>query len=453
MGFFVVSRKVGERLLSDNVSMCINQSMWSALWQVIVFGAVTVCPGKVLGDESFLGAMTLSQAEKRALVANTDILSSRLLIKSAEADVVVASELANPQLSIGTTGANLKQGIGSAWQWNKSVDSVMRLDQQIERGNKRGIRVNVAKKGVMAAELDASDMLRTVKQQVDLAYYNLKYAQEMVGSYNRLLLLQTNLLDAARLQYQYGGASEIDVTRIKTEVGRARSDVARAELTMRNAQIGLAKLLGDAGDSTRLVAVDDWPYPVKVDTAQIEKRLDERPDVIAAHARLEQAQLSIELARAQRTRDVGVGLQYEHNMTGTTAPNAWSIGVSVPLFLLSKYEGEIQRAVADRNVAEESLKHIKTSAEAELQQAMAEVNNSLIRLNNYKSDVLDQARTAAEAAEYAYHRGALNLTDLLDARRAWQSLIIDMLDAQNDYAGALADWRAATASNSEAPVQ
>ena len=103
MGFFVVSRKVGERLLSDNVSMCINQSMWSALWQVIVFGAVTVCPGKVLGDESFLGAMTLSQAEKRALVANTDILSSRLLIKSAEADVVVASELANPQLSIGTT--------------------------------------------------------------------------------------------------------------------------------------------------------------------------------------------------------------------------------------------------------------------------------------------------------------------------------------------------------------
>ena len=84
---------------------------------------------------------------------------------------------------------------------------------------------------------------------------------------------------------------------------------------------------------------------------------------------------------------------------------------------------------------------------------MAEVNNSLIRLNNYKSDVLDQARTAAEAAEYAYHRGALNLTDLLDARRAWQSLIIDMLDAQNDYAGALADWRAATASNSEAPVQ
>ena len=67
-------------------------------------------------------------------------------------------------------------------------------------------------------------------------------------------------------------------------------------------------------------------------------------------------------------------------------------------------------------------------------------------MQRYSDSLLKEAQRAADAAEYAYKRGAVGVTDLLDARRTWYATRLDAAAAQADYAKALAAWQAATGS-------
>jgi outer membrane protein, heavy metal efflux system len=406
--------------------------------------------GSAYGDEApiAVGSMTLADVERRALAANADVIAARLAVNGATAEITTAGEVPNPQFSVSTTGNSIGRGFGSVVNWDQSVDAVMRLDQQIERGDKRSLRIQAAKSAASAAESGVTDTLRSVRQQVDEAYFDLKYAQEAVSVYRSLLAIERQSLEAAQLQLEAGGVSAVDVARLKIEVVRSQTDENNAEMALRNAQLVLAQLMGTAVDSNPLRATDDWPA-VMATPVEPNAALDQRPDIMAAQARIQQAQQAQQLARAQRTRDISVGLQYEHNMTGTSAPNAWTVSVTIPLFLRSKYEGEIVRATVDLEIAKESLHRTSSKAAFELQQAASELNNATLRLKSFQSEVSEQARAAAEAAEYAYQHGASSLTDLLDARRVSLAINLDILDAHNAYAKALADWRAATSSGNE----
>ena len=66
------------------------------------------------------------------------------------------------------------------------------------------------------------------------------------------------------------------------------------------------------------------------------------------------------------------------------------------------------------------------------------------RLMAFESDIRPAARRALDAIEFAYARGASNLTDVLDARRTWHATELDLAVARADHAKAIAAWRAAT---------
>jgi len=66
------------------------------------------------------------------------------------------------------------------------------------------------------------------------------------------------------------------------------------------------------------------------------------------------------------------------------------------------------------------------------------------RALSYEQDILPRARKVAEAAELAYSKGALSLSDLLDARRTLRATLLDALDARNTHAKAMAAWQLRT---------
>jgi len=397
--------------------------------------------------------LTLQHAEELLLAADHDLLAIRLAARAAHADVITAGEAPNPQLSFNSSGGNIKTGIGTGYPWDKRLDSVLRIDQPLERGGKRGLRVKAASSAAAAADLDINDVLRTAKQSLTASYYDLKYAQEAEESYSSLLDFERQSLTAAESRQHAGDASAIDVARLRIEAARAESDWLHAKQATRQAQIALAELLGLGDSSEQLHAGDEWPTLVAAhaaDTSNVIDFVSKRPDVQAAQQRANAATRNLELAQAQRTRDVTVGVQYEHDLTLGPVVNSWGVGVSVPLFVRNRYEGEIARAHADRDSAAEALEHIKLNAQLEIEQANADLSFATQRMKKYQSEVVDDARASSEAAEYAYQRGALGLTDLLDARRAYQAVKLDSLDAHNAYAKALAEWRAATTTVSVA---
>jgi cobalt-zinc-cadmium efflux system outer membrane protein len=241
---------------------------------------------------------------------------------------------------------------------------------------------------------------------------------------------------------QTGDLAKIDALRLEIEVARARTELADAQAATRDAEITLALVIGVEGQHLPFRANDIWPEPIP--PVDIPVALDDRPDVAAAKARSDQADVAVSLAQAQQSRDVTVGVQFEHYPQVGSHANSVGLGLSVPLFLRHHYEGEIARAAADRRVANEALRTVRLGADAEVRRAQADLGAALEKLRQFRGTVLQRAQASADAAEYAYSRGALGLTDLLDARRALQEITLDSLAAEAAHAKALAAWRAAT---------
>jgi hypothetical protein len=105
--------------------------------------------------------------------------------------------------------------------------------------------------------------------------------------------------------------------------------------------------------------------------------------------------------------------------------------------LWSKLKG----IVRDPAKAKDKVKAIMATVE-DLRGIIPRLDLALERSPN--DALLKEAVRAADAAEYAYKRGAVGVTDLLDARRTLYATRLDAASAEADYAKARAAWRAAT---------
>ena len=89
------------------------------------------------GQPADLGALTLVQAEQLLRSRNRDLQAARRSLEAAKANTLSASARPNPTLSLGVGAINPSAGVGSGPWRDKTVDSSIRIDQIIERGDRR----------------------------------------------------------------------------------------------------------------------------------------------------------------------------------------------------------------------------------------------------------------------------------------------------------------------------
>ena len=149
-----------------------------------------------------------------------------------------------------------------------------------------------------------------------------------------------------------------------------------------------------------------------------------------------------ELARAQRTRDITAGVSYEH-FPNDGSNNTLGVSISIPLFTNYYFEGEIRRAEVGLQAAQDNLERVRALARGEIARARADLDAAQERVARFQDVLLREAQKAADAAEFAYSKGALGVMDLLDARRTLRATRIEATIAQADYAKSLTAWQAA----------
>jgi len=168
--------------------------------------------------------------------------------------------------------------------------------------------------------------------------------------------------------------------------------------------------------------------------------------VLAARERVQAAEKLRDLARAQRTRDVTIGAQYERWLPGGSPTNSFGIGISVPLFTGYDFSGDIQKAEVERYAALDALARARALAMNELRRAVSDLNAAAERVERFDGSLLGAANRSAQASEFAFSRGAISVLEVLDARRTLRAVRLEALGARADYARALGAWRAAQAT-------
>ena len=381
--------------------------------------------------------LTLAETETLWQEHNRELQLARTAVAGAEADLLTAGQLPNPQVSLNITQISPWSGYGAGPWKDKKMDNVLRLDQLIERGGKRDLRVKGADARLDASRFDLDDTGRQQLLSLRQTYFDLRLAQEKRRLAGELAANYDKSLDSGRLRLKAGDISQVELARLQIDKSRADNEARQTQAELEQAQVALAYLIGRERGAAQLVAADNWP-PLG-DNPLKRSDLEQRPDIAAARLRVTAAEAARDLAKAQKTRDVTLGIQYEHNMQNEPT-NSYGFGVSVPLFIFHEYEGDIARAEADLTAARLLYERTLAQAVGSSDQAASALRSAEERLRRLETGLLADAERVAKAAELAYSRGAMNLMDLLDARRTLRQIQIETATAHADHAKALAAW-------------
>jgi len=123
-----------------------------------------------------LAPITLRAAIDRALAANRDLRQADALVTGAEAGIRIAGVRPNANLSIDALKVRPTRGFAG-----DRPDTVVRLEQTFERGDKRELRLAQAGSLLQAAQSDRSDTLRQLRSALASAYWQLKSAEAAVA--------------------------------------------------------------------------------------------------------------------------------------------------------------------------------------------------------------------------------------------------------------------------------
>ena len=382
--------------------------------------------------------LSLTETEALWQEHNRELQLARTAVSGAEADVLTAGQIPNPQVSLNITQISPWSGYGAGPWKDKKMDNVLRVDQLVERGGKRDLRLKGADARLDASRRDLDDTGRQLLLNLQQSYYDLRLAQEKRRLAGEVAASYDKSLETGRTRLKAGDISQVELARLQIDKSRADNDARQTQAELEQAQVALAYLIGRESDAAQLVAEDSWP-PL-ADGKLKRGDLEQRPDVAAARSRVAAAEAARDLAKSQKTRDVTLGVQYEHNMQSDPT-NSYGFGVSVPLFIWHEYEGDIARAEADLTAAQLNYQRTLAQALGSTDQAGSALRSSEERLRRLETGLLGDAERVAKAAELAYSRGAMNLMDLLDARRTLRQIQIEAATAHADYAKALAAWR------------
>ena len=378
--------------------------------------------------------VTLDEAVALLRRQSPELLAGALKVRAAQGDVTTARLYPNPTLSFGAgnfpIGRTNPPGIGAGDTVNEQVG----IGQELVLWGKRGERIAAAHGRMAAAGAERADLDRRLVFEVRARFVRTLVAGE------RLRLARENLThyrETVRVSRERADAGEISAAefdKIALEQRGFEHEVADAEIERRQAVAELLPLLGlDVAD---LVPVGELRLPAaRTDTdTLVSEALRRRPDLTAAERAAEAAEAALRLARAERWPNVTVGVQYTHDEFQVAGNLANSLGAnfSLPLPLVNRNQGEIERAEAEALIARREVQKLRLGIPQEVRTAVTSYTVAGERVRRFEAAFLRQSEDARRAAEVSYREGAISLLEFVEAERTFIQTQRDHLDALLD---------------------
>lgn len=407
---------------------------------LMISGALAPWPALAQAAPAEPPQLSLAQVLQTAR-SNLDVALARQLHAGALADVRSADRAPFPVLSASVGQLDMQNGNGGGnFLTEQRVDKSVGLDWTWERGNKRELRTRAAQSAASAAQADLDETILTQQIAALGSFYDTLAAQVRQGEISQIERSAAELARIAARRLQAGDLSAQDTARTEVEAQRARAELQQAELERQRATLVLWQITGLPQGPGSIQVRADWPEVGEAPAAaSLDELVEARADVRAAHARVDAAQSSLDNVSAQKKSDITWGASYNHYPGTSTA--LLSLRMQMPLQWGYGYEGEIGRASAQLALARDTLEKTRRQARFELQRLQHEVLTASARADAFVNEILPRARRVAEGADLAYSKGALPLSDLLEARRSLRITLLDAVAARSDHAKALGAWQ------------
>ena len=255
----------------------------------------------------------------------------------------------------------------------------------------------------------------------------------------------TKTLELNKLRYprmiDEGGLARVEIQKLEADQA-----VSTSTMVLRQAQVGLAFLLGVRAnapdfDVERTLLTFRVPAALAAATERslFELALNNRPDLKAQGYQRVRADEALALAKRTQIPDITLNMQYSQLGMGQNVGQPMSIifGASMNLPTFYQQQGEIRRARADADT--QALQYAKNIAQvsSDLANAYAAFKANREMVERMESRLLGRARTARDILEKQYRAGNATLMDFLDAERTYIATNLEYLNDLTQYWTAL----------------
>lgn len=307
-------------------------------------------------------------------------------------------------------------------------------------------------------ELDYLDMLSASEQlilNVRRACYNLLRAEGQKDVAQAAVDVAAAHVKDAEARFAAGVAAQFDVTSAQTNLANLNQRLVQAQNAVEIARTDLNRVMGiDVNAPTRVAASDLSVSVTDVDIpARVQQAQTRRPIVKAAQSAVELSRRNVRLQRTGILPTLGLsgGYVYNFNTVGFSSDkDSWNAAVtlSMPIWDGGITKARVQQARADVKLAEDAVSEALLGVGTEARIASLNLEEAAKRVATAAQNVA-LAEEALRLATVRYNAGISILVEVTDAEASLTEARVNHVNAQYDYATALAELQRATSTQPE----
>jgi cobalt-zinc-cadmium efflux system outer membrane protein len=373
-------------------------------------------------SSAFAGAVTVPLEDVPAHVRkhNRDLKAAAFRIDEARGRLLGAGRLKNPELSTSYERSTSMP----EWRWTNSLDQRFPVTGRLR-----------LEKAVSAAQLEAAEAeLRETHRQIAAKAKAAAVRWLAIGSRRevgqRQIETGKELGTFMERRVAFGEGNTTDLTQIEIETQQIQTELLQLDAERAAIEGELRSLLG-AGPAE--------PIAITGSLANTQRSVSAgaRPDLAIARAQAEAARRTVEVARAGRWEDLGVGVMTETERTG--GADGFDRGTmlgfrfSVPLPIWNRNQGPIAESVAAARRAEREVDALAATVASEQTGTRREMDLLAGAVKEIESGLLPKAVDIEARLREFYAVGQVSLTDVLRARERRLQIERQRSDALRDY--------------------
>lgn len=407
----------------------------AAIWLSASGGAFSqgLPPGPAVGERAPQSAaaaaaepLSLAKAIELALEGNPEVAAAKRQWEATEGQVLQGRSRPNPELAYSLEDTRSKTRTQS-WQLNLPV----------ELGGKRAARTKAAEKTREQAQAQLAELQATVRANVAAAYFDVLTAQERLVLARDSAALAKSSTDTVSKRVAAGKVSPVEESKARVAEAGVRVELAQAASEQRNALSRLFALLGRIDAPYTVLEGKAENLPSVPSLVDLQPLIASSPGVVLARIEVDRRKALTALEQSKRVPDVTVSVGMQRS--NETQRNVLLFGVSVPLPIFDRNQGNLLEALKLEDKARDELQAATVRLHSEVAQARERLSTITAEVQSLQQDVLPGAKSAYDAATIGFENGKFNFLEVLDAQRTYFTAKSQYLKALGEAHRAAAD--------------
>ena len=361
----------------------------------------------------FCQTLDIETLERLVVDGNPHLAAGLQLIEAQSGKLEQSRKYSNPEFEF-------ESGIG----FDPEISAM--LSQSIPLGGKRKQEIVLRNLQLKQARLEYDILKQEKLEEAYAIFMGILHLQKLQIFQNDRVLVSKDLLNAVSRKVEAGKLSPAEKSRARIQLYQEKLTLRDIETSLKSGWRLLASFWGEEHSSFTEVEGNLTEIP-SIPTL---KFLDTAPTIRLSKLVVEIQQANIKLEKANGVPDIELGGGVKQS---DLPENTYQFGLSIPLPIFNRNQGNIGSAKSELKKARFELKEVEIQVQTILFRLKTELEVLASEIDILKNDIIPEAQAAYTTISEGYLNGRFTYLDVVDTQRMW-------FESREQYIGALKDY-------------